>query len=104
MDAIVQYLNGEYEKAMKLAANAKTPSTDLPEEIISNLQVIIDNAEKNKGVYTVVLTSAVYKHLHPEQDIRNHQSSIENGYSGRTFDSKYITPFLREHKYLLFCT
>ena len=99
MDAIEQYLNGEYEKAMKLAANTKTPISDLPEEMIANLKVIIDNAEKNKAVYTVVITSAVYKHFHPEQDIRNHQSSIECGYSGRTFDTKYITPFLKEHRF-----
>jgi DNA (cytosine-5)-methyltransferase 1 len=37
--------------------------------------------------------------LNPAQDIRNHQTSIENGYSGRTFDNKYITPFLKNKKF-----
>lgn len=37
--------------------------------------------------------------MHPEQDIRNHQDSIEGGYSGRTFDNKNITPFLKQCKF-----
>ena len=41
----------------------------------------------------------MYKALNPAQDIRNHQASIEGGYSGRTFDSKYITSFLKLHKF-----
>ena len=41
----------------------------------------------------------MYKALNPAQDIRNHQASIEGGYSGRTFDSKYITPFMKLHKF-----
>lgn len=43
--------------------------------------------------------SIIHKSLHPNQDIRNHQTSIENGYSGRTFDTKYITPFLKSVKF-----
>ena len=48
---------------------------------------------------TVVITSLVYKIQNPKQDIRNHQTSIENGYSGRSFDSKFITPFLKSVKF-----
>jgi DNA (cytosine-5)-methyltransferase 1 len=58
-----------------------------------------DRSESAKAVITVILTSAVYKKLNPDQDIRNHQTSIPNGYSGRTFDSKFITPFLKSVKF-----
>lgn len=44
------------------------------------------------------MTSLVYKIHHPEQDIRYHQSNLDSGYSGRTFDTKYITPFLKSKK------
>src|SRR5690606_5614819 len=56
-------------------------------------------SESAKAVLTVVITSLTYKIQNPEQDIRNHQTSIENGYSGRTFDTKYITPFLKKVKF-----
>lgn len=58
---------------------------------------IIKRSEAAKGVLTVTLTSLVYKILLPEQDIRRHQTSIPGGYSGRTFDTANITPFLREN-------
>lgn len=63
------------------------------------LDEILDKSESSKGVLTVLLTSLVYKIFHPEQDIRKHQSSIAEGYSGRTFDSKYITPFLKSVRF-----
>ncbi len=61
------------------------------------LHTILENAAQQKGVFGVVLTSIAYKIYRPEQDIRRHQDKMEHGYSGRTFDTKYITPFLRRH-------
>lgn len=48
-----------------------------------------------KGATSVFITSLVYKHLNPAQDIRKHQDSMPGGYSGRTFDTKYTIPFLK---------
>lgn len=79
----------------KVAGNGAVRS-DLDKEHKDALDIIVAESEKNKGVYTVVLTSVVYKMIHPEQDIRKHQSSIPGGYSGRTFDTKHITPFLKK--------
>ena len=90
------FLQVKYSEAVKTTANKSEAVSELPEEIKEALDIIISNSESSKGVLTVVFTSAVYKCLHPEQDIRRHQSSIENGYSGRTFDSHYITPFLKK--------
>lgn len=64
------------------------------------VKTIVDKEETFKGVFTVLLTSLVYKCLHPEQDVRRHQANMENGYSGRSFDTKYITPFLKQKRFL----
>lgn len=63
------------------------------------VKAVYENEETFKGVYTVLTTSLVYKCLHPEQDVRYHQSNMENGYSGRTFDTRYITPFLKSKQF-----
>lgn len=68
--------------------------------IIKYLENIVEYEESFKGVYTVLVTSLVYKCLHKEQDIRLHQANMKNVYSGRTFDTKYITPFLNQKKFL----
>ena len=73
--------------------------SNLNDDISKNLQEILDRSESAKAVLTVIITSLVYKIQNPEQDIRNHQTSIENGYSGRTFDSRFITPSLKSVKF-----
>jgi DNA (cytosine-5)-methyltransferase 1 len=67
----------------------------LPSDYIQDLQTIVANAETQKAVLGVTLTSIVYKIYKPSQDIRYHQDGMENGYSGRTFDTKYVMPFLK---------
>lgn len=56
------------------------------------------NVERNKGVYTVLVTLLVHKLLVPDQDIRYFQNKMENGFSARSIDTKYITPTLKELK------
>lgn len=65
-------------------------------ETINFLKIITDNIDRNKGVYTVLTTLMVHKLLEPTQDIRYFQSKMENGFSARTIDTKYITPTLKE--------
>jgi len=71
--------------------------------LAQNVQLAVDNvvslSERQKGVLTVVITGLVYKHYHSEQDVRYHQSNMENGYSGRTFDTRFITPFMRSNNF-----
>ncbi len=52
--------------------------------------------ENQKGLFTVLITLGIHKILYPEQDIRKHQNGIPGGFSGRTIDTKFITPTLRE--------
>lgn len=68
---------------------------ELPEEVKRDLDFIAKKCYSQKGVYTVLVTLLYYKVLHIEQDIRLHQQQIEGGFSGRTFDTKYVTPELK---------
>ncbi len=69
---------------------------NIPKKTMIFLQKIIDNMDRNKGVYTVLVTLMVHKLLEPKQDIRYFQGKMKNGFSARTVDTKYITPTLKE--------
>lgn len=69
---------------------------NIPDKLMAFLKIIIDNIDRNKGVYTVLTTLMVHKLLEPKQDIRYFQDKMENGFSARTIDTKYITPTLKE--------
>lgn len=62
----------------------------------THLKFISARISRNKGVYTVLVTLALYKFLYPSQDIRQHKIELPNGFSGRSFDFKYVTPTLKE--------
>lgn len=96
VDKIIEQL---YDDSAKIDLEHNNLFSQLPEELLQNLDIIVDNSESSKAVLTVTLTSLIYKYIYPGQDIRRHQSSIEGGYSGRTFDSNHITPFLRKKSF-----
>ena len=62
------------------------------------LENISSNIDRNKGVYTVLITLMVHKLLNQKQDIRYFQSKMKKGFSARTIDFKFITPTLKELK------
>lgn len=90
-----EFLENIYNESMKIVGSDDRIKSNLDSTISNHLLEILGRSESAKAVITVILTSAVYKTLNPSQDIRNHQTSIPEGYSGRTFDSKFITPFLK---------
>jgi DNA (cytosine-5)-methyltransferase 1 len=71
----------------------------IKESTLENIKIISEGCFSQKGVFTVIVTLSIYKIIHPEQDIRNHQTQIEGGFSGRTIDTQFITPTLKELKY-----
>lgn len=71
---------------------------DIDDKNIEYLERIATNVDKNKGVYTALITLMVCKLLEPKQDIRYFQNKMKNGFSARTIDTKYITPTLKELK------
>lgn len=93
------FLNEQYNIAMYVVGSKNKITTELETAEQESLNTILQYSEQAKAVLTVLITSVVYKIFHPEQDIRKHQVSIEGGYSGRTFDSKYITPFMKSCKF-----
>lgn len=97
MDIENRYLEEKYAEAEKIN---EFEGINLSSMQIKMVKTIVDKEETFKGVFTVLLTSLVYKALHPEQDVRRHQANMENGYSGRTFDTKYITPFMKQKRFL----
>lgn len=97
MDKENKFLEEKYNEAEQIM---NLENTGLTAQQIKMVKTIVDKEETFKGVFTVLLTSLVYKCLHPEQDIRRHQKNMENGYSGRSFDTKYITPFMKQKRFL----
>jgi len=89
----LEIMESAYERANNKPSKAFL--SGLSKECVQDLRTIVDNAETQKAVLGVTLTSIVYKIYEPKQDIRKHQEGMKGGYSGRTFDTKYVTPFLK---------
>jgi len=94
-----EFLLAQYDQAMSLLGSKDTITSDLTASEQALLNTVLNYSEQAKAVLTVLITSLTYKILNPEQDIRKHQVSIPGGYSGRTFDTKYITPFMKACKF-----
>lgn len=71
-------------------------TTSLTDETERQIDLLVSNSESFKAVMTVLITLCTHKIVNPAQDIRCHQAKLPNGFSGRTIDSKYITPFMKE--------
>jgi DNA (cytosine-5)-methyltransferase 1 len=70
----------------------------LGKDIIEELNVIKGIIERQRGIYVVLITLGIHKIIDPKQDIRIHQSKLPGGFSGRSLDTKYISPTLTELK------
>jgi len=95
----IELLDLIYEESMTLIGSNNFITSQLGIEERKSLDFILQFSEQAKGVLTVLITSLTYKVLYPEQDIRKHQASIDGGYSGRTFDARFITPYMKIHKF-----
>jgi DNA (cytosine-5)-methyltransferase 1 len=61
------------------------------------LTTIAKYSESQKAVVSVLVTSLTKKIETPSKDVRYHQDQLEGGYSGRTLDTQYVTPFMKKH-------
>lgn len=93
------FLNDMYLRSMSNASGQESPTSELGERERAMIDVVIANSENGKAVLAVIATSLAYKCMHPEQDIRRHQKTIDGGYAGRTFDNNYVTPFFKQCKF-----
>lgn len=86
------------EKLIEIYSQSSSIS-DIKNLSTENLEWVNTIAEKvysQKGVFTVLVTLGIHKLLYPAQDIRYHQTGQPNGFSGRTIDTQFITPTLKE--------
>jgi len=92
--AYKELLLSTYEEAVSGVSYTK----QIPDAALLNIHCLAENSLIQKGVYTVFVTLCIYKGIHPEQDIRYHQTQLKDGFSGRTIDTQYITPTLKALK------
>ena len=78
------------------AIEQKDYNNKLTLKTLQNIQTIAQKSFNQKGVFTVLVTLSIYKIVHHKQDIRKHQTQIKDGFSGRSMDTKYITPTLKK--------
>lgn len=78
-------------------AQSQVSDQGLPPALTDLLHTMATHAEDQKAVLSALITVLTYKICYPEQDIRYHQDKMPDGYSARTFDTKYVTPFMKAH-------
>jgi DNA (cytosine-5)-methyltransferase 1 len=95
-DNPIQFLENIYGEANRLQ---QITDVGLNQQQLNWVNTLVMYEETFKGVYSVLVSSLTYKCLYPEQDVRNHKIELDNGYSGRSFDTKYVTPFLKSKQF-----
>jgi len=95
---VVKILNNVYRQAVEETKidNGKPFVNTFKEKQQKWLNSIAEQSESLKAVVTALTTSLVKKIENPKQDIRYHKGLLKGGYSARTFDTRYITPFFKE--------
>lgn len=91
MPTPLEILEAAYSTAVSLP-----PISDLYTPFREKLAPIIAYSENQKGVLAALITSLVKKVETPSQDIRLHKTVFPGGYSGRSYDTVFVTPFIRQ--------
>ena len=84
------------EDAYQFAEAQDNTDSELSETQENWIKIITEKAESQKAVLAVLITSLTKKIETPTQDVRYHKRELPNGYSGRSFDTSYVTPFIAE--------
>lgn len=84
------------EDAYQLAELGNGVDSELSESQRHWIEIIGEKAESQKAVLAVLITSLTKKIETPTQDVRYHKRELPNGYSGRSFDTSHVTPFIAE--------
>jgi DNA (cytosine-5)-methyltransferase 1 len=80
---------------MKLIESKKINTT--PTYIKHDVDMLIDKIGSNKSLVSALATSLVKKILDSNQDIRLHRTDFEGGYSARSLDTHFTSPFFKDH-------
>jgi len=95
-EILTQIYNEALEKIKNKTADSFIKNFLSPLQI-SWLETIVKYADTQKAVLSALTTSLLKKIQDPAQDIRLHKIELKGGYSGRTLDTKYTTPFFKEN-------
>ncbi|MDR2345546.1 MAG: hypothetical protein LBE18_05720 [Planctomycetaceae bacterium] len=90
-----EILENLYKQVLKFINLRKIPK--YPIILTNNVEILIDEIDKNKSLVSALVTSCLKKIINPEQDIRYHRADFDNGYSARVLDTKIITPFFKKY-------
>ena len=90
-----EILEDAYQKAQAIVNKHRLDEFD--DTVKIDIDFMIRKIEKNKSIVSALATSLLKKILNPEQDIRLHRTDFENGYSARSLDTKYTTPFFKNY-------
>lgn len=74
----------------------KTFIESLPQNVKLWMAKIGEKPEKHKAIIAVLATLLAKKIEAPKQDIRYHRTDLKGGFSGRSYDTTYVTPFIKE--------
>jgi DNA (cytosine-5)-methyltransferase 1 len=84
-----------YEKVVALQQAKNKPQ--YPAILTASIDTLIDEIDKNKSLFSAMITSFVKKIAEPQQDIRYHRTDFPQGYSARSLDTNVISPFFKQH-------
>ena len=83
---------------IKAISNISSPKRKKYSEIIVfNIDVLVEDIDKNKSLISAMVTSLLKKISEPSQDVRLHRTDFEGGYSARILDTNITTPFFKKH-------
>ncbi len=58
---------------------------------------MISKIGSNKSLVSALITSFVKKIIDKKQDIRLHRTDFDGGYSARSLDTSFTSPFFKRH-------
>jgi DNA (cytosine-5)-methyltransferase 1 len=90
-----EILDSTYSNALSIL-NAKSDN-NIPDFVKGEVNFMISKISSNKSLITALVTSFIKKIKYPKQDIRLHRTDFKNGYSARSLDTKFISPFFKRH-------
>jgi DNA (cytosine-5)-methyltransferase 1 len=90
-----EILDSTYSNALSIL-NAKSDN-NIPGFVKDEVNFMISKISSNKSLITALVTSFIKKIKDPKQDIRLHRTDFKNGYSARSLDTKFISPFFKRH-------
>lgn len=92
----MNHIRSILENAYQRAESIRDTDFGLSKIQRARVETILKKAEAQKAVVAVLITSLVKKIETPTQDVRYHKTGLPNGYSGRGFDTRHVTPFIAE--------